>query len=38
MYMTDENMINKVVYFIGKLVGKGSSYPGKLALKLDKDI
>ncbi|MBE5821970.1 MAG: DUF1727 domain-containing protein [Clostridiales bacterium] len=31
-------LINKIVYFIGKLVGKGSSYPGKLALKLDKDI
>lgn len=31
-------LINKIVYFIGKLIGKGSSYPGKLSLKLDKDI
>ena len=31
-------MISKFVYMIGKLVGKGSSMPGKIALKLDKNI
>ncbi len=31
-------LINKLVYFIGKLVSKGSSMPGKISLKLDKNI
>ncbi len=31
-------LISKFVYMIGKLVGKGSSMPGKIALKLDKNI
>lgn len=30
--------ISKVLYMIGKLIGKGSSMPGKIALKLDKNI
>ena len=31
-------LISKFVYMIGKLVGKGRSMPGKIALKLDKNI
>lgn len=31
-------LISKIAYMIGKLVGKGSSMPGKIALKLDKNI
>lgn len=31
-------LINKFLYLIGKLMGKGSSMPGKIALKLDKNI
>lgn len=31
-------LINKFIYFIGKLLKKGSSLPGKIALKLDKNI
>lgn len=31
-------IISKIIYFIGKLVGKGSSMPGKIALMLDKNI
>ena len=31
-------LLCKFLYWIGKLVGKGSSLPGKVALKLDKDI
>ena len=31
-------LICKLLYFIGKVVGKGSSLPGKVALKLDKNI
>ena len=31
-------LINKFLYWIGKLIGKGSSMPGKIALKLDKNI
>lgn len=31
-------LLSKFIYWIGKLVGKGSSMPGKIALKLDKDI
>lgn len=31
-------LINKFLYWIGKLMGKGSSLPGKIALKLDKNI
>ena len=31
-------IVCKVVRFIGKLVGKGSSLPGKIALKIDKNI
>lgn len=31
-------LINKIIYFIGKLLKKGSSLPGKIALKLDKNI
>ncbi len=30
--------ISKVIYFIGKILHKGSSLPGKIALKLDKNI
>ena len=31
-------LLNKLLYLIGKLIGKGSSLPGKIALKLDKNI
>ncbi len=31
-------LINKIIYKIGKLVRKGSSLPGRISLKLDKDI
>lgn len=31
-------LINKIIYFIGKCMKKGSSLPGKIALKLDKNI
>jgi len=31
-------LINKIGYIIGKLINKGSSLPGKVALKLDKNI
>jgi len=31
-------LINKFIYFIGKLLKKGSSLPGKIALRLDKNI
>ena len=31
-------LVCKLLHFIGKLVGKGSSLPGKYALKLDKNI
>lgn len=31
-------LLSKILYFIGKLVGKGSSLPGQIALKLDKNI
>lgn len=31
-------LISKFIYWIGKLVGKGSSLPGQIALKLDKNI
>lgn len=31
-------LINKIIYFIGKFLKKGSSLPGKIALKLDKNI
>lgn len=31
-------LINKIIYIIGKCVKKGSSLPGKIALKLDRNI
>ena len=31
-------LISKLLYIIGKMIGKGSSMPGKIALKLDKNI
>lgn len=31
-------ILNKIIYKIGKLLKKGSSKPGQIALKLDKDI
>lgn len=31
-------LISKLLYIIGKMIGKGSSLPGKIALKLDKNI
>ena len=31
-------ILNKIAYKIGKLLKKGSSKPGQLALKLDKEI
>ena len=31
-------LISKFIYFIGKMIGKGSSMPGQIALKLDKNI
>ena len=31
-------LLNKFLYWIGKLIGKGSSLPGKIALKLDRNI
>ena len=31
-------LINKFVYFIGKIMHRGSSLPGKISLKLDKNI
>ena len=31
-------IVAKLIYFVGGLVGKGSSYPGKIALKICPDI
>lgn len=31
-------LLSKFLYFIGKMVGKGSSLPGQIALKMDKNI
>ena len=31
-------LVCKLLHFIGKLIGKGSSLPGKYALKLDRNI
>ena len=31
-------LINKVLYMIGKMLGRGSTLPGQIALKLDKNI
>lgn len=31
-------IISKLLYLIGKVIGKGSSLPGKIALKIDKNI
>ena len=31
-------LVNKILYFIGKCLKRGSSLPGKVALKLDKNI
>lgn len=31
-------LLSKFIYWFGKLFGKGSSLPGKIALKLDRDI
>ena len=31
-------LLNKFLYWIGKIIGKGSSLPGKIALKLDRNI
>ena len=31
-------LLNKILYQIGKLFHKGSSMPGKVALKIDKNI
>lgn len=31
-------ILAKILYFIGKLIGKGSSMPGQIALKLDRNI
>lgn len=31
-------LINKLIYMIGKLVDRGSTLPGQIALKLDKNI
>ena len=31
-------LLNKFLYWLGKMIGKGSSMPGKIALKLDKNI
>lgn len=31
-------LLSKFLYWLGKLVGKGSSLPGQIALKLDKNI
>ncbi len=31
-------LLAKLLYFVGKLLGKGSSMPGQIALKLDKNI
>ena len=31
-------ILSKILYKIGKLIGKGSSLPGQIALKLDKNI
>ena len=31
-------LLSKFIYWIGKMVGKGSSLPGQIALKLDRDI
>ena len=30
-------LLNKIIYCIGRCVKKGSSLPGKIALKLDKN-
>ena len=31
-------LINKLIYMIGKMIGRGSTLPGQVALKLDKNI
>lgn len=31
-------LMNKIIYFVGKIMKKGSSLPGKIALRLDKNI
>ena len=31
-------LINKLIYMIGKMIGRGSTWPGQSALKLDKNI
>lgn len=31
-------LVSKILYKVGKLIGKGSSLPGQIALKLDKNI
>lgn len=31
-------LINKLIYMIGKMLGRGSTLPGQIALKLDKNI
>ena len=31
-------LINKLIYMIGKMLGRGSTLPGQVALKLDKNI
>jgi hypothetical protein len=31
-------LINKLIYMIGKMIGRGSTLPGQIALKLDKNI
>ncbi len=31
-------LINKLIYMLGKLVKRGSTLPGQIALKLDKNI
>lgn len=31
-------LINKLVYALGKLMKRGSTLPGKIALRLDKNI
>lgn len=38
MYMFFVILVCKLLSFVGKLVGKGSSLPGKIALKLDRNI
>ena len=31
-------ILSKILYWVGKIIGKGSSLPGKIALKIDKNI